>query len=206
MSQKLTCRILLAGLEPNGYTTVQRNVISIQYNDSVTSDIILKHCSFVRVVKVMLSHDPDFDFVVESKGGRVEYPTRWSDPIPPMESMNQYGDRHQNVESPLKTICKKDDTAPHFTFSPPKTTPEFFSSYYICWMINSETRVLTRDDKLLQGKQSILINCHLLPEHLKVVNIPSPDNSDTEFGLVCDRADFFSDRKFKVCVWDDEYK
>ena len=32
-----TCRILLTGLESNGYTTVQYNVIAMQYNEDLTS-------------------------------------------------------------------------------------------------------------------------------------------------------------------------
>ena len=34
--QPSTCRIILTGLEPNGYTTVQRNVIALQYNEAIT--------------------------------------------------------------------------------------------------------------------------------------------------------------------------
>ena len=56
-----TCRILLSGLEPNGYTAAQRNVTSMQYNEAVTSQLIKDEFSCVDKVYTSLSDDSDFD-------------------------------------------------------------------------------------------------------------------------------------------------
>ena len=102
-----TCRILLDRLEPNGYTTVQCNVVSMQYNEAITSPIIHDKFPFVDKVYTILSDNLDFDDIVIAKGGRIVYPTCWSEPISGIESMKQYGDCHPDVESPLKSPCPK---------------------------------------------------------------------------------------------------
>ena len=71
--QSSTCRILLAGLDPNGYTKCQRNVVSMQYNEFITSYFIRQKFPFVKTVYVILSNDADFDEIVASKGGRIDY-------------------------------------------------------------------------------------------------------------------------------------
>ena len=38
--QPSTCRILLVGLEPNGHTVIQYNVIVTQYNEFIISSLI----------------------------------------------------------------------------------------------------------------------------------------------------------------------
>lgn len=85
-----TCCILSAGLEPNGYTTVQRNVVSMQYNKAITSLIICDQLPFIDKVYAIHSDDLDFDDIVISKGDRIGYPTCWSEPISTIESMKQY--------------------------------------------------------------------------------------------------------------------
>ena len=197
-----TCRILLAGLGPSGYTTVQRNVISMQYNEAITSPIIRNKFSFVDKVYTILSDDLDFDDIVIAKGGQIVYPTCWSEPISAIESMKQYGDRHPDVKSPLKSPCPNEGITQQFILSPPKTTPQFFNAYHICWFLNDASRVIIRNHILLEGTGAIVTNSHLLHNHLTVINFPTPCNG-LEYGLVCGAAAFFSDRKYKVCVWDD---
>ena len=62
--QSSTCRILLAGLDPNGYAQCQRNVVSMQYNESITSYFIRQKFPFVKTVYIILSDDADFDEIV----------------------------------------------------------------------------------------------------------------------------------------------
>ena len=52
-SASAACRILLAGMDPNRYTNIQRNVIAMQYNQSITSFFICDkiqslHCYIIQ--------------------------------------------------------------------------------------------------------------------------------------------------------------
>ena len=97
----------------------------MQYNKAITSSLIKDEFPFVYNIYTILSDDSDFDAIVRSKGGRIVYPSRWTDPISAYDSMKQYGDFHPDVESPLKTICYNEETTEQFVLSPPKTTPQF---------------------------------------------------------------------------------
>ena len=193
-----TCRILYAGLEPNGYTRVSRNVISLEFN-LVVSRIIISRFPFVGTVYAVKSGDDEFDEIVEANGGRVVHPSFWTDPIGPMEAMQQYGDRHPDVESPLKNAGSHQDTTTPFDFSPPKTTPSFFESYYLCWYLMPTTRVISTDGRLLMGVDDIVNNKNLLPQPLQLVRMPSPTASDMSWGILCEEATFFTDSKYKIC-------
>ena len=149
----------------------------------------------------MLSDDNDFDDIAISKGDRIVYPTRWTDPIYAYDFTKKYGDFHPDVESPLKTICYNEGTTQQFVLSSPKTTLQLFNAYYICWHLSHVLRIITRNRKLLQEKDTIIANSDDLPEHLTVVKLPTACDG-MEYGISCGDAEFFSDRKYKVCVWD----
>lgn len=125
----------------------------------------------------MKSEDENFDEVVESKGGKIVYPSFWTDPICPMEVMKQFGDCHPNVESPLKHTGSHPHTKIPFAFSPPKTTLVFFESYYICWYIMPTTHVVTVNGYLLMGTDDIIANQDQLPDSLKLIHLPTPERN-----------------------------
>ena len=195
-----TCRILYAGLEPNGYTNIQRDVIALEYN-IVVSRIIRPRFPFVTTVYAMKHDDEDFNEVVESHGGKVLYPSFWTEPIGPMEAMKQFGDRHPLIESSMKNACAHPSTTIQFAFSPPKTTPAFFDAYYLCWFLMPTTRVITVDGRLLMGVDEILAGQDKLPDALDIIRLPNI-SGDMQWGIVCEDASFFSDSKFKICEFN----
>ena len=61
------CDILLAGTDPNGYTNIQRNVLTMDYNYGVTQELIRKKFDFVDMVSTVLSNDDEFDAITVRK-------------------------------------------------------------------------------------------------------------------------------------------
>ena len=62
------CTILLAGLEPDQETNLQRNVNTILFNKQVTEVILTENFDFVDSVSTVLSSDDEFDIFVHRKG------------------------------------------------------------------------------------------------------------------------------------------
>ena len=167
------CRILLAGEEPNGRTTICRNVIALQYNDNVVAPLIMKKLPFITSVKCLLTTDTDFDILCENLGARIDHSDNWDTPTPWLEAMSHYGDRNPNIESAFKNtiLTAANSNQLNLKDSPPLTTPQFFYLYSIVFHIDTHTRVMTKDSKLLQGIDEIMSNQEQLPDCLEIVSI-----------------------------------
>ena len=169
------------------------------YDAVITSSLIKDEFLFVDNVYTILPDGSDFDAIVSSKGSRIVYPTRWTDPISAYDSMKQYGDIHSDVESSLKTICYNEGTTEQFVLSPPKTIPQIFNIYYICWYLSHVSRVITRNRKLRQRKDAIIANSDNFHVHLSVVKLQIPCHG-IEYGLSCGDADYLVTGNTKLCL------
>ena len=200
-NQSSTCRILLAGLDPNGYTQCQRNVVSMQYNESITSYFIRKKFPFVQTVYVILSDDADFDEIVASKGGRIDYAINTNKSVSALRWMTHYGDQHPDIESMMKSAVPNNATIPPFPMCPNINSSIFIKSYHLVWYLNPLSRVIASDRTLIQGINNIVANSHLLPEFLSLQKL---NNGCTgcDYGLICRVSDFFKDDKYKLTIWN----
>ena len=200
-SGSAACRILLAGLDPNGYTNIQRNVIAMQYNESITSFFICDKFPFVKSVSAILSEDPDFENIVVSKGGRIRYSLISNKSVAPIEWITHYGDQHPNVESTMKSAIPNEGTTVPFPLSLPLNTSEFVNSYHLRWLLNDGSRVISRENNLLEGIEAIVSNSHLLPEYLSLQRLPT-ECCGVKYALVCYSAHFFADTSYKITTWN----
>ena len=190
------CRILLAGEEPNGRTSVCRNVIAVEYNDSVIAPIIKERFPYITKVNCLLTTDPDFDSICENLGARIDYPDNWSTPIPWLEAMSHYGDRNPNLESTMKNTVPTPANSQSIKLrdTPPMTTPQFFRLFSMVFHLNHFIRVMTKDNQLLMGREAIEEHKDRLPDGLEIVKIS--DNND--LGIICNSSSFFLDHNYKV--------
>ena len=194
------CRILLAGEEPNGRTTICRNVISVQYNDNVCGPLIIEKFPFIIAVKCLLTTESDFDVQCENLGARIDYPDNWDTPTAWLEAMSHYADRNPNIESVFKNTIVTEANSPTLNLkdSPPMTTPQFFHLYAIVFHVDSNTRVMTCENKLLQGKNEIMSNQNELPSCLEIVSI-----GDGKYGILCGDPYFYHDDRYKVVTFSE---
>ena len=199
--QSSTCRILLAGLDPNGYTKIQRNVVSMQYNDSITSYFIRQKFPFVKTVYVILSDDVDFDEIVASKGGRIEYGIIPNMSVPAVRWMTHYGDQHPDIESTIKSAVPNNATISPFPMCPQISTPVFFKSYHLVWYLNPLSRVIGIDRTLIEGMNNIVANSHLLPDFLSLKKLHN-ECTGCEYAVTCRVSEFFKDDKYKLTIWN----
>ena len=195
------CTILLAGLEPDQETNLQRNVNTIPYNKQVTEVILTDNFDFVETVSTVLSNDDEFDIFVHRKGGTVIHPTFWDIPITWAESFVNYCHWHPDIDGCLSQILRKPDTSSDTVIPSSLTTRDFFNDKFIIWFLNESSVVMTANGRMLLGTAEIITFQTELDPALSIVYTPLINNGPSHWALICQDAEFFNANKYKRCVW-----
>ena len=115
--------------------------------------------------------------------------------------MVYYGDCHPDVESCAKTVYPTDvnhsGTNP-LVGSCDLITSSFFNEYSLIWFLNASSRFVSIEGHLLTRKEEILANQDSLPAKLSIITLVWDD----KFGLMAQIPEFFSEKKYKACEFD----
>ena len=148
-----------------------------------------------------MSDDVDFNDIVVSKGGRIDYYLQPNIFVPAIRWICHYGDQYPDIESTRKSAVPNEGTMIPFPMSPHLNTSVFIDSYCLVWFLNSLSRVILRNRTLIQGVDNIIANSHLLPDNLSLKKIQN-ECKCCEYGLVCSSSEFLREDKYKQTHWN----
>ena len=192
--------VLIAGVDPQMHSTVCRDVFVDGFVRVFVRPLLLQKFSDLLSVRYLKTTDGEFDDAVKAAGGVVEYSNHWTNPKSFYDCMKLFGDNHPSVQGCLKaTFAKKGHPTQHDNYTASLfTTPTFFNRFDLGWYVTDETHVLMQDGEVYWGYDAIAKVKDLLPPLLRLRETTGPH----KWLLIADSAAFFTDEKFKICIFD----
>ena len=154
LSNDWKLRLLVYGPCPCCKSTHIRNICNVSYVKHCVAGIVLRKFPLIKEVNCALTHDDDFDDVVNRLGGNIEITVEKDDVSTFYEFKCFFLDKHPDVDAYGKfmhqRIYKKKDDMQNSTL----VSWEMVNRKYICsWLVDEHTVMLSADGDLLNGGQ-----------------------------------------------------